>query len=298
MSNYIPPILLVDCNYLCWRSFHALKSLRETGTCGPEIIFGFLRDILKLKQLHNSNRFVFCWDFGRPAREALLPTYKETRRKKRAEAPAAEQATHAQFQQACDRIRTDVIPGLGYGNNFFADGIEGDDWIARVCQTIPADLPKIIVGSDKDLYQMLGVPNTVVWIMQSETTYTKEKFQIEWECTPDLWPKVKALAGCGTDDVPGIDGVGEVTAVQYLTGKLNPKTKTYQKVHSQAADIIARNLPLVELPHPNTPTPGNYPNHNTPELWTFTIQRMGIKKLLDQVNSGPAFKGFGFANGA
>jgi 5'-3' exonuclease len=62
---------------------------------------------------------------------------------------------------------------------------------------------------------------------------------------------VKALSGCTSDEIPGIPGVGEKTAIKYLSGALKSEHKTFQSIVQNQA-LFQRNLALVTLPHPET----------------------------------------------
>ena len=65
---------------------------------------------------------------------------------------------------------------------------------------------------------------------------------------PEHWWMVKAIAGCNSDNVEGVQGVGIVKAIQFLKGQMNPKTKTYEKIVSDYRTIVDRNKELVKLP--------------------------------------------------
>ncbi len=58
----------------------------------------------------------------------------------------------------------------------------------------------------------------------------------------------KAIAGCSTDNVRGIKGVGEKTAIKFLKGELGKKTKTFINIKNEWDTVVKRNVPLVTLP--------------------------------------------------
>lgn len=64
---------------------------------------------------------------------------------------------------------------------------------------------------------------------------------------------VKAIAGCKTDEVPGVERVGEVTAIKFIKGELKDSTKAYLNIIN-SYPIIERNTRLVVLPFLGTPT--------------------------------------------
>ena len=74
--------------------------------------------------------------------------------------------------------------------------------------------------------------------------YTKQNFINEFDIEPKQWVKVKQIAGCKSDTVDDISGIGEKRAIQYLKNELNEKTKGYQNIQ-EGQDVIDRNEDLV-----------------------------------------------------
>ena len=64
---------------------------------------------------------------------------------------------------------------------------------------------------------------------------------------------VKTLAGCSSDEVPGIRGVGEMTACKWLRKELKEKSVAFQKIADSREEVERRNIPLVKLPFEGTP---------------------------------------------
>jgi len=108
----------------------------------------------------------------------------------------------------------------------------------------------VIASSDDDLLQLLS-PYTSIYNLGRKERYTEQKFIQDYGIQPQEWVEVKKIAGCSGDNVPGVPGVGEKTAIRYLRGELNPDTKAYQKIE-QGRKIIERNEDLVSLPFPGT----------------------------------------------
>jgi len=202
----------------------------------------------KLAKEYDTNQFAFVWDSKKSHREKLFPAYKERRRtgEKTPEEKELDTAAYKQF----DLLYEKYLPAIGFVNNFKADGFEGDDLIASIVNT-NLNLPFYIVSGDEDLYQLLDED---VSMIKAKGLYTLLDFQKEYGIDPALWSTVKAIAGCSTDEVPGVRGVGEVTAIKYLKDELTPNLKGYKSITSpEGRAIKARNMPLVTLPFKGCP---------------------------------------------
>lgn len=239
--------LIIDCNASCHKARHTLGELNyETMRVG--VIFGFFVQLLKLAKDHNTNQFVFCWDSQRSHRQKLYPAYKERRRTKdkTPEEKEEDSFAYAQF----DKLYDEILPAIGFKNNFKIDGYEGDDLIASIIDT-NLDYDFVIVSGDEDMYQCL---TTGVTIQKQKGIYTEDSFRKEYGIDPAQWATVKAIAGCDSDEVQGIKGIGEKTAIKYLLGQLPPNYKGWQSINSpEGKAVIARNRPLVTLPFKGCP---------------------------------------------
>lgn len=242
--------IVIDCSGLCYSFAYTLDVLTveeyKTG-----VVYGFLNKLRYLAKVFMSTDFVFCWDEKGSIREEMFPEYKEKRKKKRKEDPVMDQIYQAIFSQM-KALKGDILPRLGFENSFGKDGFEADDFIASIVHGYENC---VIISSDDDMLQLLGYAD----IFRKELI-TNDKFVEEWGIHPSQWSLVKALAGCKTDEVPGIPGVGEKTAAKYLAETLpkycaDGKTirKDYQKVVDGYSEYMERNMPLVDLPLKGTP---------------------------------------------
>jgi DNA polymerase-1 len=239
-------ILLVDSNSICHQAKHSMGNLtweeKEVG-----IIFGFLRQLLSLAKTFETNQFVFIWDSRISLRTKIFPDYKKSRkREKTPEEKRFDDISYAQF----DTIRTEVLPEIGFVNNFMRDGFEADDLIAQITKTYH-DQKIVIISTDEDLYQLLS-ENVSMYSTKKKQVYTENNLWKEYRIIPKEWGEIKAIAGCTTDCVPGIAHVGEPTACKYITKKLPSSHKTYKAIKEGKA-IIERNRELVILPLKGTP---------------------------------------------
>lgn len=274
-----PLWLVIDCNYLCHRAYHAIGDL-EYNDVPTGVVYGFLRDFIDLCEKFATTRVVFCFDHGPGIREQHLPTYKASRKTKYENEDDVDKKRRKKMREQVQRLRDVYLPKMGYKNVFHAKGYEGDDMIAMaVTNAIPDDHLKLIVSTDKDLYQLLdkrvriynpaGKPPYV---------YTLNKFEAEWGIKPGLWPDVKAIAGCSSDDIGGIAGVGEKTAAKFLRQELGEHTKAYEKI-TAGGDLWQFNLPLTKLPYQNCPTFPVQDDVIDASRWNKGMKLLGITRL-------------------
>uniref|UniRef100_A0A6M3LV33 Putative exonuclease n=1 Tax=viral metagenome TaxID=1070528 RepID=A0A6M3LV33_9ZZZZ len=242
-------IILIDSNYLCY--YHSFRSPLSYEGQQVGIIFGFMQSLLALSKVFDTNRFVFAWDSRRSLRRVWLPTYKESRRgEKSAEEMLKEIESFRQFAA----LRTEVLPQFGFQNVFLKPGYEADDIIASVCRDNPEE-EIAIVSSDNDLYQCISSFH-FMYDVKKKAVYHRLNFMREWGIEPEDWAKVKSIAGCPGDNVPGVDGIGNKTAIKYLKGELSEKSKAFQKIEQGKREgKVSEAQSLVELPFAGT---GNF----------------------------------------
>jgi DNA polymerase-1 len=243
------------------------------------VIFGFMKQLLSLAKIFKSNDLVFTWDSRQSIRTKMLfPAYKETRkREKTPEEKMFDDDAYRQF----DIIRKEIIPTLGFKNNFMIDGYEADDLMAEIVFSNP-NKTIVIISTDEDLYQLLS-DDVTMYSIRKKQTYTNINLWKEFRITPEEWGEVKSISGCSTDSIPGVPNVGEKTACKYITKKLDKNTKTYRAI-KESKELIDRNKKLIILPLKGTPSITLLPKINdTLQIKNFiTIcQRYGFNSFTE-----------------
>lgn len=235
--------LLFDAPNLLHRSWHAGR--RDAGLA--ELLF--LQEVRRLAEQFGTTDVAFCFDGPPLLRKKLLPGYKE-----RPPLPPEERVARRLLANRLDELYDLTLPGLGCGNVFWAQGYEADDLIASAVSGLPPADTAVIVSSDQDLWQLLRPDRVVCYNPHSKATLTDEAFRSAWHgLAPKQWAVVKALAGCVSDKVPGIAGVGEKTAAKYLAKQLGPSTKAFAAIEGNYYRTVNANLPLVRLPFADCP---------------------------------------------
>ena len=276
--------IVCDVSFLCWRNFHtSMKDLTHhdipTGT-----IFGMLRDIVTLQNDLATMNIAFCFDSRNSKREKIHPGYKASRKLKMETEDEAERRRRQAMYTQINQLRTEVLPDLGFRNLFHAEGYEADDLIASFCRN-HQQTEIFIVSADHDLFQLL-TDHVSIYTPKDRKTYGSKEYYREWGILPLQWPYVKAIAGCNSDDVPGVPGVGEKTAAKFIRKQMNKKTKTYEAIIA-SKEQVRRNLKLVKLPFKNTPTVTATTDEVNEKKWRKITQDLGMQSL---VRSAPKFK--------
>lgn len=287
--------LIIDVSNLAYRNFHALREndLRFGGVAS-EVLFGVLRDIQSYREHHMASGVVFAFDYGKPLRIQLHPGYKSSRKKKRKEATFEERKNRRSLLAQIIKLRDSLLPNV-FSNLFWKHGYEADDVIASVCKySIPDQDTKIIVSSDHDLYQLLD-ETTFCHSPHTGVVLGSGSFQKKYDINPNRWAKVKAMAGCSSDDIPGIPGIGEKKAIQFLNGEMNKQTATFKKIVDHRFQT-EESLKLTKLPYPDCPVFSVIEEKFNQQKWDEMCETVGASSLMKGSFRGKKkqAKGFGF----
>jgi DNA polymerase-1 len=271
--------ILVDCLYLCHRAWHALGMLRFNSE-PTSVIFGVMRDLDIFRTNHRPDFFVLAFDYGLNKRKLMLPGYKGNRVKP--DATEEEIISFNEFQKQVNRLRSEILPDLGYRNVWYADGYEADDVIAyAVDDLLDEDDEGIIISGDADLYQCIR-PNVRWYSPGKKEEVTLSIFVDRYGIQPNQWPIVKAIAGCSSDNVEGIPRVGEKTAANWLRDphkllKSGKKSNRYVAIEEGFTEYTERNLPIVQLPLAGLPQFHLKRDSVTDDKKADVCRRLGIR---------------------
>lgn len=234
-------LLVIDSNFLCYRAMLSMMGLSHEEH-GTGVIFGFLRELQKLSEDFEHPRFTFAWDSMKSFRRDAFPGYKK---KPPIEDPEMEDIIRSGKPQFSE-IRINVLPRLGFANNFIQLGLEADDIMAWITKDHAWEFDHTyVVTADEDMFQILNT-KVSIYNPREKKIYTANDFVEEKGIDPNMWHWVKAVAGCTSDKVPGIVGIGEKTAIKYLRCELGVSSKKYQDIKQFDPSF---NFSLVKLPH-------------------------------------------------
>lgn len=270
------PVLILDCCYLCHRAFHSMGQLShhdiKTG-----VIYGFMRDVRQWCSRFATRRIVFAFDLGAPLRKKQFPGYKEKRHLPSTN-PEYIRAKR-ELERQMHLLRTRYLPMCGWRNIFAAEGYEGDDIIARVVLDGIGEDPAIIISADTDLYQLLDWGDVRILRPAQGEIVTVGIFRKRYGIMPESWAEVKAIAGCSSDEIPGIKGVGEKTAIKWIRNELKLGSKAADAIEN-GDKIIQRNFDLVRLPYVGTPPCIVEPDEMSLRGWREMCRELGFDSLM------------------
>jgi DNA polymerase-1 len=247
--------LVLDVPYLCWRAFHSTGRQDLTDNRGRPtgVLFGFLRGLSILAEQHATHNFVFCFDQGEGVRKKVYPNYKSNQKK--TFLLKEDEEAHFAMRKQVEKLKDKHLPALGFKNVFSQDGYEADDLIAAICKSkYTVDDEVVIVSADKDFYQLLQEDRVCMWDPTKREAFTEKMFYSRFLISPRVWPNVKAMAGCSSDNIKGLKGVGEITAAHYFAKRLVESSKSFKKCKDfqDANDQYLTNLKLIQLPFEGT----------------------------------------------
>ncbi|MGV8918996.1 MAG: DNA polymerase I [Pseudomonas sp.] len=217
------PLVLVDGSSYLYRAFHALPPLATSKGLPTGAVKGVLNMLKSLRRQYPDSPFAVVFDAkGGTFRDAMFAEYKANR-------PSMPDDLRVQVDllHAC-------VKGLGYPL-LCVDNVEADDVIGTLARSsAAADRPVIISTGDKDMAQLVDGHITLVNTMTGsvlDVPGVKEKFGVGPEHIIDYL----ALMGDKVDNIPGVPGVGEKTAVGLLVGIGGGLTELYANLDKVAA---------------------------------------------------------------
>lgn len=204
-----PKIMLIDGNSLAYRAFYALPPLATTDGTPTNAVYGFITMLLKLLEEEKPTHVAVAFDKGRATfRTTRYSEYKANRL-------TAPDAFRQQLPILRESLRAFDIP------TFELEGYEADDIIGTLSrQAHDLGLPVVIVSGDKDVLQLVSEHVEAIVTRKGITEterFDLEKVQSTYGLEPRSLADLKGLMGDASDNIPGVPGIGEKTALSLLS---------------------------------------------------------------------------------
>jgi len=242
-------VVLIDSSQIAYRALYTVGDLSYRAE-STGVIYGFLNQVLKIADKFETSDFVFVWDDKKSLRKEIYPDYKKGRHNNKSEWEMKQlQQGFAQI----DRLREEIIPGLGFQASYRAEGYEADDVFASIVMNNKFS-DCVIVSTDNDLWQLLSYITMQVHKYRDPVKYGKDivtwsSFKEEWGISSKDWWKIKAFAGCSTDNVKGLKGYGYKKACKLLS----QDPDKFDEIWKENEKMMELNTRLVKLPFEGTP---------------------------------------------
>lgn len=302
-------LYLVDISSYVFRAYYAIRNLKTSKGIPTNATYGVISMLLKLIREKKPDYLIIVFDSPTPSfRKEIYTQYKANR-----EAPP-EDLPH-QFEHIKQFVEAYPLPSLQMA------GFEADDLVATVVAQYRSgelkknfkdgatDLELVIVSGDKDLMQLVG-EDVVMYDSMKDKIITPagvvERFGVE----PSQVADVLSLAGDASDNIPGVEGIGEKTAAKLIAqwgsleevlkhadqipGKLGERLKSSHEeaLLSKKLVTLHSGLPLhpdwdcFQLGEPHAEKLG--PLYEEWELWTLAKGLGGAEPALHHSGQGAA----------
>ena len=204
-------VILVDGNNLLFRSYYATAYqgviMRNSKGFPTNALYGFINMMNKIVKEEEPSYILVAFDKGKSFRHTKYDFYKGGR-------AATPDDLKLQFPMA-----KEVLNAMGI-KYFEIDNYEADDIIGTVARIVDEEDQFIatIVSSDKDLLQLISDEVDVKLLKTSGfIRMDKEEFKNTYGVDPIRMIDLKALMGDSSDNIPGVKGIGEKTAINLLS---------------------------------------------------------------------------------
>ena len=201
-------IMILDGNSLLFRAFYALPPLKTKKGQYTNAVYGFLSMLYKLIDTYSPEYLCVAFDPEKPTfRHQHYKDYKATRQK-------APSELVQQFQLIRDVLDIHRIKRVE------VEGFEADDLAGTfACAAKEQGTNVYLVTSDKDYLQLID-ENVKVILTKKGVSNTEEmdlkSMEEEYGLTPEQFVDLKSLMGDSSDNIPGVSGVGEKTALKLM----------------------------------------------------------------------------------
>lgn len=199
-----PRLFLIDGSSYIFRAFFAIPPLNNSAGLPTNAIFGFINLLLKLLKQYKPEYVAVALDAGRETfRNQLFAGYKSSR----PEPPAALLPQLPYFRRALDCLNLPILELRGY---------EADDIIATLCDAMAGkDCDIVVVSSDKDLMQLVTDGIKLLDSAKDRWIGAAEVY-CRFGVSPEKVVQVMGLMGDTVDNIPGVRGIGEKTAIALI----------------------------------------------------------------------------------
>ncbi|MCL4859836.1 MAG: DNA polymerase I [Caldilineaceae bacterium] len=293
----MPTLLLIDGHSQAYRAYFGMKT--PLSTARGELtgaVYGFARKLLSVVREYKPTHVATAFDLGDTWRHAEFPDYKATRDQMPDE-------MRSQLERIQQMLRAFNIPIITYPN-YEADDVLGA--LGKQAAEQGADV--LILTGDRDMFQLVTDQVKILYTSggpnPTTSVYGPAEIEARYGLNPAQFIDFKALTGDTSDNIPGVPGVGEKTAVRLLQtyGAIEAifahldevKGPKLQQSLAEYADQVQRNKRLVtistDLPIAYDPEACRLRNYDPQPLLDlfYELEFRSLVKELPQPDGGDA----------
>lgn len=206
MASNIPPLVLVDGSSYVYRAFHALPMLTTSSGQNTGAVRGVISMLRRLQADYPDSPMAVVFDAkGKTFRDDMYPQYKAQR-------PPMPDELREQIEPIHEIVKAMGLPFI------CEPGVEADDVIGTLSRQATEQGRDVVISTgDKDMAQLVNRHTTLVNTM-TETVMDEAGVEAKFGIPPTLIIDFLALMGDKVDNIPGVPGVGEKTALGLLQG--------------------------------------------------------------------------------
>ncbi len=237
MKNEKEKLVIIDSHALIHRAYHALPILTAPDGRQVQAVYGFASVLMRVIKELKPQYIVAAFDMAGPTfREKEYKEYKAHR-------PATDDALINQFSLVKELVEAFKIPVLQL------QSFEADDIIGTVVEKLKnkKELTKIIVTGDLDCLQLIDDENILVYTLKKGVNdtviYNEVLVRERYEgLGPSQITDLKGLKGDASDNIPGVLGIGEKTAINLLNeyGSLENIYKNLEKIKVKSVKLFEK----------------------------------------------------------
>ncbi|MCM8790761.1 MAG: DNA polymerase I [Candidatus Omnitrophica bacterium] len=224
-------LFLIDGNSFCYRAYYAIRPLSNSKGQPTNAVYGFVTMLHKIIKDNSPDMLAVAFDLKGPTfRHEKFGEYK-IHRKPMPNEMVSQMPYIKRFVQASN------IP------IFEVQGYEADDVLATIAKKAESHgIETYIVTGDKDALQLVNDHIKVFSTHKDGLIYDKAKVREAYGVGPEKIPDIMALMGDASDNIPGVRGIGEKTAIELIGefGSLDHLLANISKVKGEARQKMLR----------------------------------------------------------
>ncbi|AKL98049.1 DNA polymerase I [Endomicrobium proavitum] len=220
---------IIDGNAYIHRAYHALPPLTTSNNQQVNAVYGFIKLLLKIKNTFKPGFIAVSFDYpAKNFRHNVYAQYKANRK-------PIDDALISQMPIAREAVEALNIAKIE------VEGYEADDIIATLADKNKKEkIETVIVTGDKDILQLVEDDDVLVWNESKDIMFGEKEVEDKFGVKPESLLDVFALMGDVSDNIPGVKGIGEKTAVKLIKefGTLENALENSDKVPGNSGKLL------------------------------------------------------------